>query len=572
MAALTGVAIAGGPERDRRRFAGLKARRRQAVRRRISHRLAFVAAGFFAAFVGVSARLVDVMVLKGGDSGERVRAAADLDRGRADIVDREGQILATDLTSASLYADARKVVDPQATAAALAQVFRLDEAALAAELSSRRAFVWIKRHLTPQERFEVYRLALPGLYFQRDHERVYPAGRLAAHVVGFADIDGNGLAGMERALDARAKEEGREGAAIALTIDLRVQYALTEELAAAIARFDAIGGSGIILNARTGVVLALASLPDFDPNQAGAAGEAQRFNRVTMGVYEQGSTFKSFTIAAALDAGAVTLDSQFDASHPLRIGRYTISDYHGKKRMLTVPETFIYSSNIAAALIAEKLGGERLSGYFAAFGLTHQTPFELPELGSPLVPDRWSEVATMTAGYGHGIAVSPLHVAAAAASLVNGGTLVRPTLLAGRRAEAGDARRIISARTSEIMRALMRLNVEEGSGKQADTPDFPVGGKTGTAEKPSGGGYDRHALMSSFLGVFPAYDPEYVILVSLDEPKGTKETHGYATAGWTAAPVVGAVVGRIGPILAYAPAGSEETRERHNVVLSSYAE
>ncbi|NWG47123.1 MAG: penicillin-binding protein 2 [Alphaproteobacteria bacterium] len=551
--------------------AAARARRRVLTRRRLERRLMLVAGSMGLVFLVLAGRLVDVMVFNGQRPGDTAVHGLPQDRGRADILDREGQILATDLASSSLYADARKISDPDGTARELASVFELDETRLAEDLASRRAFVWIKRHLTPQERFEVYRLALPGLYFRDDHQRFYPAGRLAAHVLGFTDVDGNGIAGLERTLDETLRQAGRDGEPVQLSIDLRVQHSLTEELAAAMERFDAIGASGIILSARTGEILAMASLPDFDVNQPGRAPADARFNRVTMGVYEQGSTFKAFTIAAALDAGTVTLDSRLDASHPLRVGRFTISDYRGKNRVLSLPEVFIYSSNIGVAQIARELGGERLSAYFDRLGLTRPLGVELPEVGEPILPARWSDIATMTAGYGHGIAVSPLHVARAAAAVVNGGHTVHPTLL---RREAGalEADSVISTRTSEIMRALLRLNVEEGSGKKADTPAFPVGGKTGTAEKATAGGYDHQALMSSFLGVFPAYDPEYVILVALDEPKGTKETHGFATAGWTAAPVVGSIVNRIGPILAFAPSEPGETEGRHNLMLSSYTQ
>lgn len=518
-------------------------------------RMLIAGAAMALAFTIVGVRLTD-LALFSGPAGPRAAAAITTETGprlRANIIDRNGEILATDLVTASLYANPRRLLDPQEAARGLVTILPdLDFKTTLAKLRSERSFVWLRRNLTPREQFAVNGLGLPGLDFIREYARVYPHGPLAAHVLGFVDSDNRGIAGIESRYDETLASGGE---ALRLTIDLRIQNILREELRGAMIEFRARGASGVVLDARTGEVTALVSLPDFDPNHAGKARDAARFNRTTLGVYELGSTMKVFTAAAALDSGAATLGDRFDATKPLRVSRFTIRDYHPKKRWLSVPEVFMYSSNIGAARMASATGGRIQRDYLSRFGLLDASAVELPEVGRPIAPSPWRPVNTMTIGFGHGLAISPLQLATGVAAVVNGGIMHDATIV--RPARGGAAQRtgvrVISPETSLTMRRLMRLTVLRGTGRKAEAAGYPVGGKTGTAEKPDSKGYASEALLSSFVAAFPITEPQYVILVVLDEPRGTKETNGYATGGWVAAPAVRRIVERMGPTLGIAP-------------------
>lgn len=508
---------------------------------------------FAMAFTVVGARLVDLALWSTADTRREARSAAPAQyaTGRADIVDRNGIVLATSVPTASLYADPRLIRDPARAATALVGVLPdLSLGEVQAKLASGRSFVWLKRNLTPREHFEVNRLGIPGLNFRREFQRIYPMGSLAAHSVGFTDVDSGGLSGAERAFD---KVLNDSTAPLRLSLDIRVQHILREEIAAAMDRFHAIGAAGVVLDARTGETLAMASLPDFDPNHAGAAVDDARFNRATLGVYEMGSVFKIFTTAQALDSEAVTLNDGFDTSKPIRAARYTITDFKPKNRWLSVPEIFMYSSNIGTALMAMQVGTKGQQAFLSALGLTQPARIELGEVGAPLLPERWSDISTLTISYGHGISVSPIQVATAVSSIVNGGILVPATILAKPAGAQVEGRRVVSESTSRSMRDLMRLVVREGTGGKADVNGLLVGGKTGTSDKLVNGRYVRNKRIASFVGAFPMTDPRYVVLVMVDEPKGLKETFNYATGGWVAAPAVGKVVERIAPILGVAP-------------------
>jgi cell division protein FtsI (penicillin-binding protein 3) len=506
-----------------------------------------------AAFMVIGVRLVDVTIFSETEPSRRASArniVAERHMDRADIVDRNGVLLATSLTTASLYADPGRIFDPPAAARALVRVLpELSEAEVALQLSSDRDFVWLSRNLTPRQQYEVNRLGIPGFDFRREQRRVYPHGRLTAHVVGFTSVDNDGLAGIEKSFDA-ALSERREPTA--LSIDVRVQQIVRRELAAQIEKFQAIGGSGIVVDVRTGEIVSLVSLPDFDPNEPGTVSDDARFNRTTLGVYELGSIFKIFNHAIALETGAADLTSHYDARKPIRIARFRISDFHPENRWLTVPEIFMFSSNIGSAKMALDIGGTAQRKFLTDLGLLRRSSVELPEQARPIYPATWREINTMTIAYGHGIAVSPLHAATAVAAVVNGGVLYPATLIR-RSEESVSGTQVISARTSDQMRRLLRLVVENGTGRNADAPGYLVGGKTGTAEKQVDGRYKRKALISSFVGVFPINAPRYVVLAHLDEPKGIKESHGFATGGWTAAPVVGRVIAQIAPLFGIAP-------------------
>jgi cell division protein FtsI (penicillin-binding protein 3) len=528
----------------------------------IRRRLSIASAGFLVLFAMVGMRLVEVTLLPGNIAVPKIARFHPVPPpppGRADIVDRHGKLLATTLESPSLYADPRQIVDPAAvTRELLAALPGLDRTELFAKLTSGKGFVWVKRHLTPEEEYAVNQLGIPGLQFEREERRVYPFGNLLSHVVGYTGIDDNGQAGIERGLDDQLR--GRQEP-LQLSIDLRLQYILHEELQRVVDDFTAKGAAGLIMNVNTGEVLAMVSLPDFDPNHPDTPDPnhpdipiAQRmFNRVTLGDYEIGSVFKIFTTAMGLDSGATTMTGVFDATHPIRIGRFTISDYHGKHRPLSVPEILMYSSNIGEAKVALAVGAERQQEYLRRFGLLTSPTFELKEIGKPHYPAHWREVNVMTIGFGHGISETPLQIASAASALVNGGVLRQATLLKLPAGDAPQGRQVISPETSEHMRKLLRLVVQYGTGEMVDAPGYVVGGKTGTADKVVGARYAERKLLSSFLGVFPMNAPKYLVLAMVDEPHGTKASYGFATAGWTAAPAVGRTIVRIAPLLDVQP-------------------
>jgi cell division protein FtsI (penicillin-binding protein 3) len=504
------------------------------------------------------------MLTSGGEpSIAEAPRAAQLETERADIVDRNGTVLATNLVTASLYANPREVPSPRAAAAALSKVLpELKQEEIESKLAADKSFVWLKRNLTPKQQYAVNRLGIPGLSFQREERRVYPHGSLAAHIIGFTDIDNHGIAGVERQFEPRLAEEH---APLALSMDIRLQHILREELSRSVHDFNAIGGAGVVLDAKTGEVLAMVSLPDFDPNEPGRASADTRFNRATLGVYEMGSVFKVFTTAMALDAGVTTLKGGYDASHPIKVSRYTITDYHAKNRWLSVPEIFIYSSNIGSAKMALDVGPEGQRAFLKRLGMLSPVALELPELGEPQAPAQWKELAAMTIAFGHGLSVTPMHVAGGVASVVNGGLKVEPTIVKREEPLAGE--RILKAETSDSLRRLMRLVVERGTGKSADAPGYQVGGKTGTAEKAAAKGYKRNALISSFVGAFPMDDPRYVIFMAIDEPKPNKESHGYATGGWVAAPAVKRLVERMAPLVGIAPVKEEEAPDAASALL-----
>ncbi len=531
------------------------------------NRLLITAALFAAAFAVVAIRLVDVTVLGEGSGSNLAQAPGKPVHlaNRADIVDRNGVLLATSLKTASLYANPRVMLNADEAATKLTGVLpELNRAELRERLASDRSFVWLRRHLTPRQQYDVNRLGIPGLEFETEERRVYPAGNLLAHVLGHTDIDNLGLMGIERKFD---KELRTRHEPLQLSIDVRVQHTMRKELIGAMRTFQAVGAAGIVMDVRTGEVLAMVSLPDFDPNQPETIEAEPRFNRTTLGVYEMGSTFKIFTTAMALDSGKVTLQGGYDASEPIRIARFVIRDFHGKNRWLSVPEIFMYSSNIGTVKMALDVGPAAQRVFLRDLGMLDASPVEIAEVGAPLVPARWREINAMTISFGHGLAVSPMQLVAGVSAMVNGGVLYPPTLIKRPQNDMLVGKRIISVRTSEKVRRLLRLVVEHGTGTKAEAKGFLVGGKTGTAEKVVGKRYKAKALMSSFVGAFPMNDPRYVVFAMLDEPSGTKETFGYATGGWVAAPVVSNVISRIGPMLGVRPVDEEAPAVRQQMAI-----
>jgi cell division protein FtsI (penicillin-binding protein 3) len=519
-------------------------------------RLRLIGGAFVIAFVALGLRLVDLalMSVDAATEAQGVAGAPHSAR-RADIVDRHGNLLATDYPKTSLFADPAEVLDPAATASQLARVLSgIDRDRLLRSLSAPRRFVWLKRHLTEAERRAVVRLGLPGVGFRTEWHRVYPQRELTAHLVGYVGVENQGLAGIEYSFEERL-HAGAAAGPLALTIDLGVQEAVRSELAHATERFRAKGGTGLVLDARSGELLAMVSLPDFDPNRYWQAPTSARFNRNTQGTYELGSLFKLFAVAMALDAGVVDIAGGYDASQPLQIGRYRIDDFHAKRRWLSVPEILAFSSNIGAAKMAYELGTERQRAYFGRFGLLERFPISLPEVGAPQAPSPWRPINTVTAAYGHGIAVSPLQTVDAVAAAICAGSRPRAHLV--RDLAAPVAPPPVSAATAAKLRWLMWLIVAEGTGRQAAVPGYLIGGKTGSADKAAYGGYRGGGLLASFVAAFPIDQPRYVVLVTLDEPKGDARTYNQAHGGWTAAPTAGRIIGRIGPLLGLPPAGPE---------------
>lgn len=534
-------------------------------------RLVLLSAFFGIIFFICAIRLFDLSVIRGYGAEDRERhfrpeISQNQDQNksiRADIVDRNGVLLARSLIMPSLYADPHFIEKPEETAQTLSRIFPdLEEKELYEDLKSSKRFVWIKRHLTPEEHEAVMVAGLPGLNIRKERKRIFPQGSLAAHVVGATSIDGQGIAGLEAFLE-NVLTTSQEP--LVSSLDVRLQHILRREVIAAKERFSAKAGSGVILDVQSGEILAAASLPDFDPHLYARASEEQKFNHFSLGVYEMGSTFKIFSTAALLEFHSASMKQKFDAKEPLERGRFKIRDFHPEKRVLSLPEVFIYSSNIGSALMGEKVGSDLLKAFYEDLGLFHPVSFELPEQGKPLVPNTWRDINTLTASYGHGIAVSPVHVAGAIGSVINGGKLLKPTLLSQKNSHDYDQDtnrkqpevQIVSEKTSMLMRKLMRLAVIEGTAVNADVPGYLVGGKTGTAEKPGVNGYDSDRLISSFAGVFPMNDPQYLVFVMIDEPQGIQDSFGYATGGWVAAPAVQKIIKSMVSVLGIEPIKQE---------------
>ncbi len=526
-------------------------------------RITLVIAAFAIAFSVISIRLVDLSLAPPPEAKGRTVAQAPKSA-RPNIVDRNGHMLATDIQTASLFADARHVIDVDEAIELITPVLpELDVEDLRRKLSSKKRFVWIKRELTPKQQSTIHNLGIPAFGFRTETRRVYPTGRTAAHVLGHVNVDNQGIAGIEKFIDLQRKKDAKSGESslaektdepIELSIDLRVQYAVRDELLKAMEEHRAIGAAGIVLDVRTGEVIAMTSLPDYDPNAPAGALEQKRMNRVTAGVYELGSTFKTVTTAMALDAGTANMESRFDARAPIRIGRFKIGDFHAKNRVLSLPEVFIYSSNIGTAKMALQVGVEGHKAFLKKLHMFERLQTELPESALPLWPRDWKPVNSMTIAFGHGLSVTPLHLAAAGAALVNGGNFIRPTLLKRDEISArAVAEPVLRPQTSADLRALLKMNVERGTATRAKVEGYAIGGKTGTAEKTVNGRYSNKARLNSFLGTFPVDNPRYMLLVVLDEPKPSKKTHGYATSGWNAVPTAGRVIRRVAPMLGILP-------------------
>lgn len=527
-------------------------------------RIGLIMLCFGALFLTLAGRLVYLAVASDEPVGLRRATADATSAARPDIIDRNGEVLATDVRSVSVFAEPRKILDKDEAVELLTAVLPdINAKDLRDRFERRRGFVWVKREITPRQQAEVHRLGIPGVGFVPENKRVYPNGTAAAHVLGFANIDNIGIAGIEKYIDQKGlidptgagiNATSKELKPLQVSIDLRVQHALRDELAIGMARFKAKAAAGSILDVTTGEIIATVSLPDFDPANQADALDPNRINRVNVGVFEMGSTFKALTVAMALDSGRFNVNSTFDARNALRYGRHTINDFHAQKRIMSVPEVFIYSSNIGTAKMALQLGVDHHRAFLKRAGQLDRLRTELPESAEPIVPQRWGELNTMTIAFGHGLAVAPLQAAMATGALMNGGLLIPPTFLKRSEEDAkAIATRLVKPETSEAMRYVMRLNAERGSASRAAVSGFYVGGKTGTAEKVVNGRYSKTRLFTTFMAIAPSDKPRYLFMTLYDEPQGLTETHGYATSGWNASPTTGRIIERVAPLLGLPP-------------------
>jgi len=536
-------------KRGRQKAVGLELRQARS-------RLRFLMVLGLLAFTGLGARLVDLALLS-----ERLVVAPrlatnpmDNQTRRADIVDRQGRLIATDYPKVSVFADPSEVIDPDQTADQLASVLTdIKVESLKKRFRGKSRFVWVKRHITDHQQRRIMHLGLPGVQFRTEYHRVYPQRNLMSHLVGYVGVENQGLAGIERSFEDRLTKEGLYDGPLQLTLDLGVQEVVRSELKAAVDRFQAKGGTGLVLDAKTGGLLAAVSLPDFDPNHYRRAEKLATFNRNTQGSYELGSLFKVLTAGMALDSGVIDITDGFDATKPFKMNRYSIKDFHAKERYLSVPEVIAFSSNIGAAKMAMAFGTETQEDYFRRLGLLDRHPIRLLEKSSPQRPKVWREINTVTASYGHGIAVSPLQTIDAVAAMLCSGERQPAHLTAEERRDVPMRPSVVSADTAAKLRWMMWLVVAEGSGSNAKVPGYLIGGKTGSADKAGPKGYGDQRLLSSFIGAFPMEAPRYLVLVTLDEPVGDEGTFNYAHGGWTAAPTVGKIISRSGPILGLKP-------------------
>jgi cell division protein FtsI (penicillin-binding protein 3) len=526
-------------------------------------RVGFAMLAFAVVYAIIGGRLVMFAVGSDGPSARRAATQDAIATARPDIVDRNGEVLATDVKAPSLFGEPKRIIDKdEAIELLTATLPDLDTIEVRDRLTSKKGFVWLKREITPKQQQEIHRLGIPGIGFLRENKRVYPTGSEVAHLIGLVNIDNQGIAGMEKWLDSNGLADlHRAGFAtdrlqrpVELSIDLRVEHALRDELLKAKEKFHAKAASGLVSNVKTGEIVAMVSVPDFDPNNPKEARDPDRINRLTTGVYEMGSTFKAFTLAMALDTGKYDLNSTWDARGPLHYGKFAIHDDEPKGRFLNMKEVFTFSSNVGAARIALSQGVEAHKAFLRKMGQLERLRTELPESASPILPRHWGELNTVTIAFGHGIAVAPLQAVMGIDALVNGGYLIPPTFMKRSEQEAmAIAKRVIKPETSEKMRFLMRLNAEIGTARKADVNGYYIGGKTGTAEKVVNGRYARKRVLTAFTAILPADNPRYQLLVMLDEPQPLKETYGFITSGWNAVPTGGSVIARIAPLLGIEP-------------------
>ena len=514
-------------------------------------------------YVIIAGRLIDVMTVRSNTSTEQQAQSEVNIYPRGEILDRNGNILATHLVTASVYTNPKVVLNAKDAATKLAKLFpEIGYETLHHRLSSGKGFSWLIRHIPPRMQQAVNELGIPGIYLQTDYKRVYPYGHLTSHIVGYCGIDNAGLAGIEQFYNTKLL---KSNGSVQLSLDIRLQHIVHDVLIDAVAKYKAEGANAMVMDVKTGEMLAMVSLPDFDPNRLNNVKEKSGFNRNTLGAYEPGSTWKIINTAIALESGHATLKSIFDASAPVRLGRFTITDFKGKNRPLTLTEGLIYSSNIVAIKAAQKFGVQTQKEYFKKLGVTQSPSLEIPEMGRPIIPSAaaWKEATLMTASYGYGIAVTPLQMLTVIGTIINNGQSIKPTLIH----IANDQRQeviqlksesvpVISLKTSHAIREMLRMVVKNAQVRKVDVKGYEVIGKTGTALQNKGRGYNGIDRNAYFVGAFPMSDPQIMVFVMLDNPKPIAETYNYATGGWNASPTAGHIIERIAPLLGFQP--SEE--------------
>jgi cell division protein FtsI (penicillin-binding protein 3) len=527
-------------------------------------RIVMTMAVFFAIYSAIAGRLV-YLGLQNPDlsDGPQSRVTAS----RPDIVDRNGEVLATDIRTASLFAEPRRIVDADEAIEKLSTVLpEIDYEQTYRKLKSGAGFVWLQRQLTPKQQADILALGVPGLGFRTEKRRFYPSGETSSYVVGLTNIDNQGISGMEKYIDEQGLSDlqasglavARDLKPVKLSIDLRVQHVVRDEIAAGLERYRAMGAGAVVLNVKTGEVIAMASVPDFDPNNPYNAQDKDRLNRMSAGLYEMGSTFKSFTSAMALDSGKATMASRFDASHPIRVGHQAIHDFHGKNRVLSLPEVFLYSSNIGSAREAELVGIEGHREFLHRLGILDKMQTELPEVARPTEPKVWKQVNSFTIAFGHGVSTTPLQAAVGCAALMNGGYLIQPTFLVRSEQDAmAVAKKVVSEKTVEGMRYLYSLNAEKGSARNARVPGYRVGGKTGTAEKVINGRYSKDLNFNTFVAAFPMDDPQYLVFTIADAPHPEKPGMTDVAAA-NAGVIAGNIIRRSAAMLGVKPDFSHE--------------
>ncbi len=476
---------------------------------------------------------------------------------KADILDRNGEIIATSVVTASCYADPSVILDINEASEILSKMpgFPTKDKIKQKLKDRNKHFVWISRHVAPKLQQDILDLGIPGIFFKKDYKRIYPQGELFSHVVGCTDIDGNGICGIEKKFNNELITNSISERNLRLSLDMRIQAIIHEELKNAVEKYKAIGGNAIVMNMK-GEIISMVSLPDFDPNNLRQEDVVSMFNRNTLGAYEPGSTFKILNISIALEKGTAKINSMFDATTPIRIGRFFIKDFKGKNRALSLAEAFVFSSNIAAVKISQTFGPSVQKEFMKKFGILDRVSLEIPEIGSPIVPSNWCEASSWTISYGYGVSVSPIQLLTAVSSIVNNGNKIHPTLIYGRSFNENSQQmmnhKVVSNEVSSIVRELMRAVVKFGTAKKANVEGCEIFGKTGTAYKISKKGYGsdkNRARITTFLGGFPKNNPKYMIIVMLDDPKPIEGTYGYSTAGWNAAPTAGQILKRIVPLL-----------------------
>lgn len=526
-----------------------------------------VASGSFAILIlCVFGRLIDISVLQRADESLVVESnfGYGLQMSRGEIIDRNGELLATNIVTGSLFANATDIQNPEKIVEKLVKIIPdASKSELVKRLSSQKTFIWLARHLTPAQQKKVMHLGIPGLHFKRDEKRIYPHGEVTAHLLGFTDVDNKGISGIENTQD-QALRSGQTS--VQLTIDIRLQSLLHEELKNAMEEFKAIAANAIIIKLDTAEVVGMVSLPDFNPNQGLTELNESTFDRNITGTYEMGSTMKIINTAMALDRGNIPLSKKYDATKPILIGRFKVHDFKGKNTWLSVDEIFKYSSNIGSSLMALEVGIAGQKNFMDEMGLLRPASVELSGSAYPIYPKHWREANLLTIAYGYGISVSPVGMAEAVLKIITGRNR-KLTLIHSKVDESEDAPAVVKETTSKQIHALMRLAILDGTCGKANVPGFIVTGKTGTAMKRVGGRYKDGKVSTSFIGTIGAdmAEPEYMVLVMLDEPKASSKTYGYTTAGWNAAPTAGKILKRMTKILGLKP---HKTLENTNNGLS----